>query len=81
MIGDALILVATGLFVSRLTGNPTDVGRVLTAYALPLVTFVLIGGVVADRLPRQTVMIASDTARAVLHGTLSALSRTRGSSA
>lgn len=73
VLGDALILVATGLFVTRLTGDPRDVGVVLMAYALPLVAFVLIGGVVADRLPRQAVMIASDTIRAVLHGTLAVL--------
>lgn len=73
VIGDALILVAIGLYVTRLTGDPRDVGAVLTAYALPLVGFVLIGGVVADRLPRQAVMIASDLIRAVLHGTLAVL--------
>jgi len=70
VIGDGLVLVAIGLYVTRLTGNPSDVGIVLTAYAVPVVVFVLFGGVVADRLPRQTVMIAADTARAVLHGTL-----------
>jgi predicted MFS family arabinose efflux permease len=73
MIGDALVLVTTGLFVTRLTGSPSAVGIVLTAYALPLVAFVLIGGVVADRLPRRTVMIASDIVRAVLHGILALL--------
>src|SRR3954452_24697176 len=73
MIGDALIVVATGLFVTRLTGSPSAVGIVLTAYALPLVVFVLVGGVVADRLPRHIVMIASDIARAVLHGALAVL--------
>src|SRR5437762_1239226 len=73
MLGDALVLVATGLFITRLTGHPADVGLVLTAYALPLVAFILIGGVIADRLPRQTVMIASDATRAVLHGTLALL--------
>ena len=32
----------------------------LAAHTLPLVAFVLIGGVWADRLPRQLVMLASD---------------------
>ena len=73
VIGDALVVVAIGLYVTRLTGNPTDVGIVLAAYALPLVVFVLLGGVVADRLPRQQVMVASDLCRAVLHGTLAVL--------
>ena len=72
-IGDALVLVAVGIYVTRLTGDPSDVGLVLGAYSLPLVLFVLLGGVVADRLPRQKVMIASDVARCVLHGTLALL--------
>jgi MFS family permease len=73
VVGDALVIVAIGLFVTRLTGRPADVAIVLAAYAAPLVAFVLVGGVVADRIPRQTVMVASDLARAVLHGTLALL--------
>ena len=73
VVGDALVVVAVGLYVTRLTDNPRDVGLVLTAYALPLVLFVLVGGVVADRLPRQAVMVASDVVRCVLHGALAVL--------
>jgi MFS family permease len=73
VIGDALVIVAIGLYVTRLTGNPSDVGVVLAAYAVPLVLFVLIGGVIADRLPRQMVMVVTDLIRAVLHGTLAIL--------
>ncbi len=72
-IGDALVLVAVGLYVTRLTGDPGDVGLVLGAYSLPLVLFVLLGGVVADRLPRQRVMIVSDLVRCALHATLALL--------
>ena len=72
-IGDALVLVAVGLFVTRLTGDPGDVGLVLGAYSLPLVLFVLLGGVLADRLPRRRVMVISDLVRCVLHGTLALL--------
>ena len=72
-IGDALILVAVGLYVTRLTGDPSDVGIVLGAYSLPVVLFVLVGGVVADRLPRQQVMIVSDLVRCALHATLALL--------
>ena len=72
-LGDALLIVAVGLFVTDLTGDPRDVGMVLAAYVLPLVVFLLVGGVIADRLPRQTVMIAADLIRGVLHGTLAVL--------
>jgi hypothetical protein len=37
------------------------------------VLFLLIGGVIADRLPRQAVMITTDLVRALLHGTLALL--------
>ena len=73
VIGDALVVVAIGLFVTRRTGSAADVAVVLAAYAAPLVGFILIGGVVADRLPRQVVMVTSDLIRAILHGTLSIL--------
>jgi MFS family permease len=72
-IGDALIVVAVGLYVTHLTDNPSAVGVVLVAYSAPLVLFVLIGGVVADRLPRKRLMVASDLVRATLHGLLAVL--------
>lgn len=73
VIGDALVIVAIGLYVTRLTGDPSDVGVVLAAYAVPLVLFVLVGGVIADRLPRQVVMVVADVVRGVLHGALALL--------
>lgn len=73
MIGDGLVIVAIGLFVTRLTGDPGDVGLVLAGYSIPLVLFLLVGGVFADRLPRQWVMIAADVVRCVLHATLAVL--------
>lgn len=73
VIGDALVVVAIGLYVTRLTHHPSDVGIVLAAYTLPLVLFILIGGVIADRLPRQRVMLTSDLVRAVLHASLAVL--------
>src|SRR6185436_18951068 len=54
-------------------GSPTDVGLVLAAHALPLVGFILLGGVLADRISRTRVMIASDAARCALHALLAAL--------
>ena len=73
MLGDALVLVAVGLLVTDLTGDPGDVGLVLAAYLLAVVLFVLLGGVVADRLPRARLMVASDVARGTLHGLLALL--------
>jgi MFS family permease len=67
-MGDGVVIVALALFVTDLTDNPTDVGIVLFAQLLPLVSFLLIGGVWADRLPRARVMMTADVARAALHG-------------
>ena len=45
----------------------------LAAHALPLVGFLLIGGVWADRLPRHKVMVATDLIRFSLHALLAVL--------
>jgi MFS family permease len=71
-IGDRVVLVALALYVTDI-GSPSDVGIVLAAHALPLVAFVLLGGVWADRLPRHRLMLATDVVRAALHGLLAAL--------
>jgi MFS family permease len=73
VVGDCIVTVALALFVTELTGNPTDLGLVLAAHALPLVVFIPLGGVWADRLPRERVVVATDLARFVLHGLLALL--------
>jgi MFS family permease len=72
-IGDRLVTVALALFVVEETGSAADLALVLAAYSTPLVLLVLIGGVWADRLPRQRIMIAADLARFALHGGLAVL--------
>lgn len=72
-LGDGVVIVATALFVTDLTGDPTKVGIVLGAQMIPLVSFLVIGGVWADRLPRARVIMTSDIARAILHATLAIL--------
>ncbi len=73
VIGDNLVVVALALFVVDLTGSATDLGFVLAAYSLPLIAFILVGGVFADRLPRHRVVVVTDLARFVLHGLLAIL--------
>lgn len=72
-VGDRLVVVALALYVTDLTGSPTDLGLVLAAHAIPLVGFLAIGGVWADRLPRHRVMVVSDLVRCALHALLAAL--------
>ena len=71
-IGDGIVFVALALYVTEI-GSPTDVGIVLAAATIPLVAFLLLGGVWADRLPRHRVMIATDLFRFALHALLAAL--------
>src|SRR5215210_4316515 len=71
-LGDRIVFIALALYVTDI-GSPSDVGIVLAAHTVPLVLFVLVGGVWADRLERHRVMIAADVVRAVLHGTLTVL--------
>ena len=71
-IGDRLVFVALALYVTEI-GTPTDVGLVLAAHAFPLVAFVLLGGVWADRLPRHKVMVATDAIRFGAHALLAVL--------
>src|SRR6476660_2649460 len=73
VIGDNIVLVALALFVIGRTGSASDLGLVLAAQSLPLVTFLLFGGVWADRLPRHRVMIATDIVRFTLHALLAVL--------
>src|SRR5215510_16019143 len=73
-LGDGLVPVALAFAVIQtLDGSPTDLGIVLAAQTLPVVVFVLAGGVWADRLPRQMVMLVSDLIRGLVQATLAVL--------
>ncbi|MGW8376799.1 MFS transporter [Streptomyces sp. ODS28] len=59
-LGNSGALVAASFAVLESGGSGTDVGMVATARTVPLVVFLLIGGAVADRLPRHRVMVAAN---------------------
>jgi MFS family permease len=67
-IGDRVVSVALAFAVLDLTGSVKDLGLVLAAQTVPLVVFLLAGGVWADRLSRRAVMLASDLVRAGAQG-------------
>ena len=71
-VGDRLVIVALALYVTDI-GTPSDVGIVLACHAVPLIGFLLIGGVWADRLPRHLVVVTTDLIRFGLHALLAAL--------
>ncbi|WP_262702469.1 MULTISPECIES: MFS transporter [Streptomyces] len=59
-LGNAGALIAAAFAVLEAGGDGGDVGLVAAARTLPLVVFLLIGGAVADRLPRHRVMVAAN---------------------
>jgi MFS family permease len=71
--GDRIVLVALALLVTERTGSTRDLGIVIAAQATALVTFLLIGGVWADRLPRHRIMVGTDLIRGALHALLALL--------
>jgi MFS family permease len=52
--------IALAFAVLDLTGSPSDLGWVLAASWIPQIVFTLVGGVLADRLPRNVVMVGAN---------------------
>jgi MFS family permease len=67
--GDSLYRIALAWWVLEKTGSATAMSTVLVVSFLPMVVFLLVGGVVVDRLPRFRVMFAAD----VLNGSVVAV--------
>jgi len=73
LLGDGMVGVALAFAVLDLTGSVSDLGYVFAARTIPLVVFLLVGGVFADRLPRRAVMLAADATRFASQGVIAAL--------
>src|ERR671910_357971 len=64
-VGDAVSMIALVVLIVQITGSASAVGGALVARLLPTLASPF-AGVLADRLDRRVVLIASDLARAVL---------------
>lgn len=60
MVGTAMASVAVPFAVLHIGGSASDVGFVAAAGLVPTIAFLLFGGVIADRLPRQQVMVVAN---------------------
>ncbi|PZG12808.1 MFS transporter [Nonomuraea aridisoli] len=61
VLGSAFSPVALAFGILNLPGaTASTLSVVLTAQAVPMILFILVGGVVADRMPRQRVMMAGE---------------------
>src|SRR5919201_5063319 len=71
--GTYLAPIAVAFAVLDLTGSASDTGIAFACWTLAQVTTLLIGGVVADRLPRRLVMVSSDAANVCLRTAMGVL--------
>ncbi|MFI1854378.1 MFS transporter [Streptomyces sp. NPDC020480] len=72
-LGNAGALIAAAFAVLEAGGGGGDVGLVAAARTVPLVVFLLIGGAIADRLPRHRVMVAANTLNCLSQAAFAAL--------
>jgi len=73
VLGDRMVVVALAFAVLELGGSASEVGLVLAASWVPAIASVLVGGVVADRISRRTVMVAADGVRVASQGAMAVL--------
>jgi MFS family permease len=66
LIGNAAFFVAIGWRTQALTGSSRSLALVLMLYSLAMLATLLIGGALADRYERRTLMIVSDLSRLVV---------------
>ncbi|MFL5954889.1 MAG: MFS transporter [Gaiellaceae bacterium] len=71
--GSSVASVALAFAVLQVTGSIASVGLALAATRVPLIVFVLLGGVAGDRLSRRKVMLASDAGRFATQATAALL--------
>jgi Transmembrane secretion effector len=76
LVGDGVYIVALAWQVYELSNTPTALSIVGVAWTLPVAGFVLVGGIVTDRVERRRVMIAADVVRALAVGAIALLSLT-----
>jgi MFS family permease len=60
LTGSAMAPIALAFAVLEI-GTPSDLGFVLAAGWIPQIVFILVGGVWADRLPRNLIMVGGNT--------------------
>lgn len=73
LLGDGFFYVAMAWAVYEISNVPTALSLVGLAWTLPLVLFVLLGGVFSDRYDRRWLMVGADLVRAGAIGLLGIL--------
>ncbi|GAA0962410.1 MFS transporter [Frigoribacterium faeni] len=73
ILGNAVAPIALAFAVLDLTGSAADLGLVVAARSVANVAVLLFGGVIADRLPRDVVLVGTSAAAAATQGVVAAL--------
>nr|WP_228508248.1 MFS transporter [Herbiconiux sp. VKM Ac-1786] len=73
ILGNALAPIALAFAVLDLTGSVVDLGLVVAARSITNVAVLLVGGVLADRLPRDLLLVGASLAAALTQGAVAAL--------
>lgn len=73
VVGDRMTAVVLPFAVLSIGGSATDVGIVAAAGFLPFIFLGLVGGVIADRIERKRILIASDVVRLATQAAAGAL--------
>lgn len=73
LAGTMMAPVALAFAVLQVSDTATSLGVVLAARSIPLVVFLLLGGVLADRMPRLLVIQLSNVLAGLSQGVLAAL--------
>ena len=72
-VGSAVATVAIPFSVLAIGGTASDVGWVATAALIPMIVFLMIGGVAGDRFPRHKVMMVANSVQAAAQAAASVL--------
>lgn len=72
-LGDGIFTVAIALEALRVDHQPTGLAYVLASRAVPGVALAILGGVVVDRIPRRTAMLAADVVQGAAVGVVAIL--------
>jgi MFS family permease len=72
-LGGMMANIALAFAVLDVTDSPSALGQVLAAHTIPMVLFLLFGGVIADRFPRTVVLQLSNLFSAATQGLLAFL--------
>jgi len=73
LLGSAMAPTALALAVLQSSGRPGDLGVVLASHVVPQLALLLVGGAVADRLSRRTVLVAANLGAGLTQGAVAAV--------